>query len=72
MSILILQDPANFIFFPLIKYLHRKYRKGQIRLLFFQKCLEEWRHRNFNIALPENIDISSDDEDFILAKEWEL
>jgi hypothetical protein len=27
---------------------------------------------DFNIALPENIDISSDDEDFILAKEWEL
>jgi hypothetical protein len=40
MSILILQDPAAFIFFPLIKYLQRKYRKGKIRLLFFQKCLE--------------------------------
>jgi hypothetical protein len=36
------------------------------------KCLEEWRHRNFNITLPENIDISLDDEDFILAKDWEL
>jgi hypothetical protein len=34
MSILILQDPANFIFFPLIKYLHRK---GKIPLLFSQK-----------------------------------
>ena len=40
MFILILQDPVDFIFFPLIKYLHRKYRKGKIRLLFFQKCLE--------------------------------
>ena len=69
MPILNLQDPADFLFFPfpLIKYLHRKYRKGKIRLIFLKKCLEEWRHRKFNITLPENIDISSDDKDFTLA-----
>jgi hypothetical protein len=72
MSILILQDPANFIFFRLIKYLHRKYRKGQIRLLFFKNVWRSGGIGNFNITLPENIDISFDDEDFILAKEWEL
>jgi hypothetical protein len=72
MSILILQDPANFIFYRLIKYLHRKYRKGQIRLLFFKNVWRSGGIGNFNITLPENIDISFDDEDFILAKEWEL
>lgn len=66
MSILILQDPADFIFFPLIKYLHRKYRKGKIRLLFFQKCLEVSKILPLPCLIIENMDISSDDEDFIL------
>jgi hypothetical protein len=49
-----------------------KYRKGQIRLLFFKNVWRSGGIGSFNITLPENIDISFDDEDFILAKEWEL